>query len=76
MKKDMNPYMAAVARLFTSDDGQTVLNQFMEEYWTVSGLETQLNPQVLAYNEGRRSVIKDFINICDETDKLKGETYV
>lgn len=48
--------------LFSSDMGQTILNHYIEEdYGRGSVNPFELTAEALAYEEGRRSVIRDFI---------------
>lgn len=68
----VSDYHSAVFRIFTSEDGKRILDEFIcQDYGNPVSFDG-MNAETLAYEEGRRAVIKEFLHIVRVTsEKIK-----
>lgn len=63
----------AYQKVFSGPEGEKVLNHLMYTYGVFFGTaDTEGNPHVMYYNEGRRSVVVDILERVDcDLDKIR-----
>jgi len=75
MKKEfVSQYEEAIFDLLQTPAGQKIIDQLMFEDYAAQLSPHQMTSEVLAYAEGRRSVVRDMLRIKRQIEQLQKES--